>query len=112
MTTTQPLNSGLFKLHRVFYVAVAAFIVIWLLISVMALVHGQALADDGWGFVGLACLPLGALHWYAAKGAQNGKFYGRVLSRIIGTLWLFGFPIGTALGIYVWKQTGSKWRGA
>jgi len=49
-------------------------------------------------------------YWYAAKGAQNGKSYGRILSRIIGTLWLLGFPIGTALGIYVWKQTGSKWR--
>jgi hypothetical protein len=110
MMTAQPLNSGLFKLHRIFYVAIAAFTVIWLLISVMAMVNGKAVADDGWGFIGLAFLPLGALHWYAAKGARNGKSYGRILSRVIGTFWLLGLPIGTALGVYVWSQTGRKWR--
>lgn len=29
--------------------------------------------------------------------------------RDIGTLWLVGFPVGTALGLYTWKQTGDKW---
>lgn len=112
MSTVQPLNSSLFWIHRFFYVAVAAIIAIWLWISATALMHGQPLLDDGWGFAGLAVLPFGALHWYAAKGARNGKSYGRFLSRVIGTIWLLGFPIGTALGIYVWKQTGSKWRSA
>lgn len=37
----------------------------------MALMHGQPLSDDGWGFAGLAVLPFGALHWYAAKGAER-----------------------------------------
>ena len=40
---------------------------------------------------------IGIAHWYAAKGAKDGKSYGVVISRIIGTLWLIGFPIGTAL---------------
>lgn len=58
------------NLHRMFFVAVAAFIGVWLF------------TDDGWGYIDLVFLPL-------------------------------GFPIGTALGIYVWSQTGrKKWRGA
>lgn len=108
MTTAQPHNSGLFRLHRIFYVAIGAFAVIMLLIGILELVRGGE--DVGIGLMGLGFVPIGVLHWYAAKGAQNGRSYGRVISRIIGTIWLIGFPVGTALGIYVWSQTGSKWR--
>ena len=108
MTTSQPLNSGLFKLHRIFYVAIGAFAVIMLVLGIPALIKGGE--DAGIGFMGLVFVPIGILHWYAAKGAREGKSYGRILSRIIGTIWLIGFPIGTALGIYTWSQTGSKWR--
>jgi hypothetical protein len=108
MTPSAPLNSGLYRVHRLFYIAFASFAAIMLLISIAALFRGGE--DAAIGLMALALLPLGLAHWYAAKGAQNGRTYGKVLSRIIGTLWLIGFPIGTVLGIYVWSQTGKKWR--
>jgi len=110
MTTATSLNSGLYRVHRIFYIAFAAFAIIMLAIGILALLRGGE--DAGIGFVGIGLLPIGVLHWYAAKGVRDGKTYGKILSRIIGTLWLFGFPIGTALGIYVWSQTGAKWKGS
>lgn len=110
MTTTTPLNSGLYRVHRIFYVAFAAFAVIMFVIGIPAVFRGGE--DAGVGLIGMGLLPIGVVHWYAAKGARDGKAYGKVLSRIIGTLWLIGFPIGTALGIYVWFQTGNKWKGS
>jgi hypothetical protein len=108
MTLTTPLNPGLYRLHRLFYIAFAAFAVIMLLIGLSAMFRGGE--DAGIALMGLAFLPIGVAHWYAAKGAKEGKTYGLVISRIIGSLWLIGIPIGTALGIYVWYQTGAKWK--
>ncbi|MDE2463652.1 MAG: hypothetical protein KGO02_08070 [Alphaproteobacteria bacterium] len=108
MTSATPLNSGLYRVHRIFYIAFGAFAIIMLLAGIPALLQGGE--DAGVGFVGIGLLPIGVAHWYAAKGARDGKRYGKVLSRIIGTLWLFGFPIGTVLGIYLWSQTGRKWK--
>jgi len=108
MTSTEPLNPGLYRVHRIFYIAFAAFAAIMLLIGALMLVHQQA--DASIGLVGLGLLPFAVLHWYAANGVKNGKIYARIISRIIGTVWLLGFPIGTALGIYVWSQTGKKWQ--
>jgi len=106
--TTTPLNSGLYRVHRVFYIAFAAFAIIMLVIGISALFRGGE--DAGVGLIGIGLLPIGVAHWYAAKGARDGKAYGKTLSRVIGSLWLIGFPVGTALGIYVWSQTGSKWK--
>lgn len=107
---TTPLNPGLYRLHRVFFLAFAAFAVIMLLIGLLTIILGGE--DAAIGLVGLGLLPIGIAHWYAAKGAKEGKSYGVTISRIIGTLWLLGFPIGTALGIYVWLNTGNKWKRA
>ncbi len=105
---TQSMNPGLYKLHRVFYVAFAAFAVLMLIAGVAAAIR----TSDGVGiaFIGVGLLPISVAHWSAAQGAKAGKPYGRLLSRIIGTIWLFGFPIGTILGIYAWSRTGKKWR--
>lgn len=105
---TQPKNPGLYKLHRVFCIAFAAFAVLMLLAGVGA-VFRHSSDDIGIAFIGVLLLPISIFHWFAAKGARTGRAYGRLLSRIIGTLWLFGFPIGTLLGIYTWSQTGRKW---
>jgi hypothetical protein len=78
------------------------------LIGIGSLVRGQE--DAGIGLVGIGLMPLAAAHWYAAKGAQKGAGYGRTISRIIGSFWLLGVPIGTALGIYAWSKTSDdKW---
>lgn len=106
--TTTPLNLGIYRIHRVFFLAFVAFAVIMLLIGLLTIFRGGEGA--GIGLVGLFLLPIGIAHWYAAKGAKEGRSYGIVISRIFGTIWLIGVPIGTALGIYVWLNTGSKWK--
>jgi hypothetical protein len=107
--TTEPLNPGLYRLHRIFFIAIGAFAVIMLVMGgAMLFTHPK---DAGVGLTGLIFLPIGALHWYAAAGARDGTASGKVISRIIGTLWLVGFPLGTFLGIYVWVKTSSdRWR--
>jgi hypothetical protein len=77
-------------------------------IGLGALVRGQEGAGIGLAGIGLA--PIAAAHWFAAKGAQKGARYGKTISRVIGSFWLLGVPVGTALGIYAWSKTGdAKW---
>jgi len=107
-TDNEVLNPGLYKLHRIFFIAYSSFAVIMALIGVRIAFGGGE--DAGIGFVGVGLLPFAALHWYAAKGAKNGTQSGKVISRVIGTFWLFGIPIGTILGIYVWYKTTKSWK--
>jgi hypothetical protein len=105
-----PLNTGLYRVHRLFFIAFAGFAVIMLMMGLLMLLQGNK--DWPVGLVGLGFLPFGLAHWYAAKGAREGKAYGKTISRVFGTLWLMGFPVGTALGVYVLIQTGKRtWNG-
>lgn len=107
-TENQPLNPGLYKLHRIFFVAIVVFTGLMIFAGVSAAIRH----DDGAGigFIGVGLLPIATAHWFAAQGAKWGRPYGRLISRVIATLWLLGFPIGTVLGIYTWSQTGEKWK--
>ena len=103
-----PLNPGLYKLHRLFFLAMVIFAALMAFIGIGALVRGQEGA--GIGLVGIGLAPIAAAHWFAAKGAQKGAGYGRTISRVIGSFWLLGIPVGTALGIYAWSKTSDdKW---
>jgi len=103
------MNYGLYRLHRVLFIAYTSFIVIFALLPLMNLFgHGEG---AGIGLLGLGVLPLAVIHYYAAKGARTGKAWGRNLSRIIGAIFLIGIPIGTMIGIYIFSQTGKKWQG-
>lgn len=107
-TDHEVLNPGLYRLHRLFFIGFTSFAVIMALIGVrIAFGDGE---DAAIGFVGIGILPFAALHWYAAKGAKNGAQSGKIISRVIGTFWLFGIPIGTILGIYVWYKTTDSWK--
>ena len=97
------LNPALYKLHRLFFIAMVVFAVIMALAGLSSLVRGRE--DAGIGLIGIGFAPIAAAHWYAAQGARTGAGYGKIVSRIIGTLWLIGFPVGTALGVYVWSKT-------
>lgn len=103
------LNPQLARIHKVVSYGYIAFACIGLLIAVMGLFTGE---NVGVGF-GLACILLtlpGLFHWYASKGAGLGTRWGRNMSRCFGILALFGFPLGTALGVYILIQTGAKWQ--
>lgn len=104
------MNNGLYRLHRVLFIAYISFMVIFALLGVR-LFFGPHREDAGLGFVGIAVLPLAAIHYYAAIGARTGKGWGRDLSRLIAAIMLIGFPIGTMIGVYIFRQTGKKWQG-
>jgi hypothetical protein len=105
------LNLGLFRLHRVFYVAFFAFGALMLVVGLANLLHAGHEHEVGLAFVGVMLMPIGVAHWYAAKGARLGKSYGRVISRIFAFFWLFGFPIGTFLGIWTFTKTAdASWK--
>ena len=50
------------------------------------------------------------LHTAAAIGASKGKAYGRRISRTLGILMLFGFPLGTLIGFLLLNNSGKKWQ--
>lgn len=105
------LNPGLYKLHRLFFIAMVVFALLMAIIGLGSLIRGQE--DAGIGLVGIGLAPLAAAHWFAARGARIGASYGRTISRIIGSFWLIGIPVGTALGIYAWSKTSDdNWIGA
>jgi hypothetical protein len=103
----EALNPGLFRLHRVFYVALIAFGALMLVAGLANLLHAGHQHEAGLAFVGVGLMPLGVAHWYAAKGARLGKSYGRIVSRIIAFFWLFGFPVGTFLAVWVFTKTAN-----
>jgi hypothetical protein len=116
----EPLNGGVYRVHRIFAIICAALIALMALIGFGAIQDSLKTGESLWASIGrilissiLVCvlvMPLFALHWYGMKGARLGTPYGRTLSRIAATIWLLGFPIGTAVAIYVFSATGKNWK--
>jgi hypothetical protein len=105
MQEPKPLNPGLSTVHLI---ALTAYGAIWILLSIAGSKNGWDIVFGG-GFF----LVLTILHWYGRKGARLGTRYGRNISRTFGIIWLFGFPIGTALGIYMLiRASDGKWKAA
>ena len=110
LTRHSTLNRGLYLLHLAFFSITVAAALVMLLVALSgqnrtAIAHGYLVPP--------LFLTFSVLHGFAALGARKGKRYGRIITRIVGTIWLIGIPIGTALGIIVWLQTGKKrWQAA
>jgi uncharacterized membrane protein len=47
------------------------------------------------------------LHFVISKGAKNGKLWARNSSFIVALLMLFGFPVGTIIGVYLLFNSGN-----
>lgn len=103
------MNNGLYRLHRVLFIGYTSFIVIMALLG-LRMLFGPNSEDAKAGFLGLLVLPLAAIHYFAARGVKAGMEWGRTLSRIIATIMLIGVPIGTMIGIYIYRQTGKRWQ--
>jgi hypothetical protein len=105
------MNSELYRLHRVLFIAYMSFIALFALIGVFALVRSGDMSGIDSVLIGLVVVPISVFHYYAAKGVRDGKAWGRTLTKIFAGLLLIGFPIGTLIGIYIFKKTGEQWQG-
>ncbi len=103
MAEHDALNLGLFRLHQVFCVLIFSLCALAVIVALRAVFQGRV----NWGLLALAglMLPVAIAHGYAARGARLGRTYGRRITRIIAVFWLIGFPVGTALAIFVFSRT-------
>jgi len=107
------MNPGLQRIHRLFAVIFGVVVIGAVLIGVIggvrelivASFHDSIVTLSGSLLAVVLFVPFFLAHWYAAKGAKLGKSYGRVISKVIAFLWIFGFPIGTILACYVFPKT-------
>lgn len=112
---SKPLNPGLYRLHTIFFFLVTAGAMTFVLFALSS--SGGGGSDNTGGLVGVAIIAAillaeAVMHYFAAQGAKAGKPYGKTLTRIFGTLWLFAVPIGTILGIYALsKISDENWKG-
>jgi hypothetical protein len=99
------LNAKLTKAHKLF-----SLFYVLLPIPILAYMFfdGSKLSTLLIGFSLFAFFA--AIHFVAAIGAYQGKKWGRLMSRVIGAFMLLGFPIGTAIGIYLLSCTESIWQ--
>ena len=102
------MNSSLYRLHRILFIA-------YVIGAAIIGLAGLNASDGGIKFllfVVAIALPAITLHYFAARGVQQGKAYGKTLSILFAVLVFFGFPIGTMLSIYVFSKIGKKWESA
>ena len=98
------LNTSLVRMHRI----IAAIYAAVFLFIVYAVVTRSNSSWAGLWILGfIAAVPVG-LHLLAASGAGKGANWGKTISRVLGFLLLFGFPIGTIVGGVILVRTGAK----
>lgn len=52
-----------------------------------------------------------SLHHFTSRGARAKKPWARTTSLVIAVLMLFGFPLGTLIGIYLLVNAWKPWDG-
>jgi hypothetical protein len=100
------LNYELAKAHRVlaiFYVALflVACVYVW-----------RPNLSEFWVIVGALAIAFSliiTLHFAASRGVEHSKWWARVISVLLGTVLLIGFPIGTAIGGYLLYLSLGAW---
>lgn len=52
---------------------------------------------------------ISAIHIFTGRACRQGKQGGRQASIVIACLMLFGFPLGTLIGVYLLSNTWKQW---
>ena len=102
-------HTKVFRVHRAlawFY----AFIGIGMSAIIILISHKKM--DTGTVFVMLFFAGVFSAHYFTARACREGKSGGRTASIVIACLMLFGFPIGTLIGIYLLANTWRPWKAA
>lgn len=97
------------RVHRALAWFYSIFLVLFTLLGLLALYRGNYSSLGGLVFGFIFFGGLFALHYFVARSAWQKKPGARTASRIIGFFMLFGFPIGTIIGIYLLMNAWSPW---
>ncbi len=96
-------NPGVYRMHRA--VAILYVAAIFILLFFPQVPEKK--------YINLALIVLLVMlalaHVRAAIEVKYGTDYGRRLSRLLGIILLFSFPIGTAIGIYILIKTKAQY---
>ena len=103
------MNEPLYRLHLVLATAIA---IGGSLLALLTLSEHQAGLMPPWLFFLAVSMPVAAFHFLAARGAKLGRGWGRILSITYACVAILGFPVGTAIAIYVFTLTGRRWKSA
>jgi fatty acid desaturase len=93
------------RAHRAISWLYAVIILMFLGVSLFT----QVPPPSSFVFVGLFIGGLFAAHHFTAKGAFKKKTWARNASQVIAVLMLFGFPVGTFIGIYLLSNSWGGW---
>ena len=100
-------NPGVYRMHR----AVAILYVAAIFILLFFVLYFPQVPEKK--YINLALIVLLVMfalaHVRAAIEVKYGTDYGRRLSRLLGIILLFSFPIGTAIGIYILIKTKAQY---
>jgi hypothetical protein len=80
-----------------------------ILIVFLGLTQPASLKEPWWYFMASFFVGLFLLHYLTARGAKESKPWARTSSMVISVLLLFGFPLGTLVGIYLLSNTWRSW---
>lgn len=105
------MNQELTSFHKRMSIVFSFALVIVLGGCIWALTAGQLDAVESAGVVASSTLAVLG-HFFGMLGARRGTRWGRMLSRMVGIIYLLGFPVWTIVGIYVLRRTGAAWQSA
>lgn len=102
-----PSHIKVFRVHRLLAWLYGAFGVFVVASSMMSS-HGPRFSAVNVGLLLIFSL-IFAAHFFTARACKQGKSGGRTASIIIAFLMLFGFPIGTVIGLYLLANSWHPW---
>jgi drug/metabolite transporter (DMT)-like permease len=101
-------NIKVFRAHRALSWLYAMGIA---LIVFLGFSQPPSLKEPWWYFMLALFVGVFLAHHLTAKGARESKPWARTSSIVISVLLLFGFPLGTLIGIYLLSNTWHAWDG-